>query len=731
MKSSWVEVNKGRRRPRWASAIGRSLVIAAMTGPAIAIGGGCLGDLNGDDRVDGADLAILLSGWGQPGPTDLNGSGTTDGADLSTLLSVWGECPPIVSSTFEGVVKTPAGGPFAGADVAVGDFSTTTDGKGFYSLVAEGFFGPGGALITTTATYQGRFYFATTLSGVVVPGGVTLVPDIELGPPGGCLVTGFLPGSALFDWAGGDGSVEITTSGAICSWSATSSAPWLVVTSGATGEGSSGIVTYLVEPNTGDSVRTATIVAGAQGHVVTQAPPPPTLTTFVGDVRSDDGSTVADAVVVTDLGGVAITSPAGTYALSIEIDPGATSVTLSAVATFGGTTYEGSVIVSPVEVGGVNEAPSIVVLPVGGGCAGEHAWIPGIGQPGINGSVKAMAIFDDGSGPALYVGGSFQQAGGVQAYNVARWDGEAWSDVGVGVGGEVRALAVFDDGSGPALYAGGFIEALLSGPVKGIARWNGRSWSAVGSGLGNGGQDRVAALAVFDDGSGPALYATGRFTNAGSVTVNRIAKWNGQSWSPLGSGLDERGSSLAVFDDGGGPRLYVGGNFQQAGGATSPNLARWNGTAWSPLPGPLVGGEVLALTVFDDGGGAALHAGGSFTGAPNGVGNRIAKWNGQSWSTLGVGMNDQVSALAVFDDGTGAALYAGGWFTTAGGVPAGRIAKWDGGSWSPLGDGANSAVQALAPFEDGSGPALGVGGSFNAAGPWPSNGIAKWGCLVP
>ena len=51
---------------------------------------GSPGDLNGDGLVDGADLAQLLGGWGQPGPTDLDGNGITDGADLARLLGEWG-----------------------------------------------------------------------------------------------------------------------------------------------------------------------------------------------------------------------------------------------------------------------------------------------------------------------------------------------------------------------------------------------------------------------------------------------------------------------------------------------------------------------------------------------------------------------------------------------------------------------------------------------------------------
>ena len=48
----------------------------------------------------------------------------------------------------------------------------------------------------------------------------------------------------------------------------------------------------------------------------------------------------------------------------------------------------------------------------------------------------------------------------------------------------------------------------------------------------------------------------------------------------------------------------------------------------------------------------------------------------------------RVHALAV----SGSNLYAGGEFTTAGGVSANRIAKWDGNSWTALGSGMNASV---------------------------------------
>jgi formylglycine-generating enzyme required for sulfatase activity len=58
----------------------------------------CLGDLNADRTVTGADLGILLGQWGQAGSGDLNGDGIVGGADIGLLLGVWGACPVMVPS---------------------------------------------------------------------------------------------------------------------------------------------------------------------------------------------------------------------------------------------------------------------------------------------------------------------------------------------------------------------------------------------------------------------------------------------------------------------------------------------------------------------------------------------------------------------------------------------------------------------------------------------------------
>ena len=58
----------------------------------------CLGDLDLDGKVNGADLALLLSvantttGCGSNCSADLNGDSRVDGADIGLMLSAWGSC---------------------------------------------------------------------------------------------------------------------------------------------------------------------------------------------------------------------------------------------------------------------------------------------------------------------------------------------------------------------------------------------------------------------------------------------------------------------------------------------------------------------------------------------------------------------------------------------------------------------------------------------------------------
>lgn len=90
-------------------------------------------------------------------------------------------------------------------------------------------------------------------------------------PPAPTPCTGTVsPGQRSFTFLGGSGTVQVSTSAATCSWTATSSASWLTISGAAAGTGN-GTVGYLALPNLTASQREATITILNVVHRVTQS----------------------------------------------------------------------------------------------------------------------------------------------------------------------------------------------------------------------------------------------------------------------------------------------------------------------------------------------------------------------------------------------------------------------------------------------------------------------------
>ncbi len=230
-------------------------------------------------------------------------------------------------------------------------------------------------------------------------------------------------------------------------------------------------------------------------------------------------------------------------------------------------------------------------------------------------------------------GGVFTTAGGNPASLIAKWDGNNWSPVGAGISGIdfpfVRCLTTYDPGSGSLLIAGGTFTTAGGAPANLIAAWDGSNWSPLGSGLSGLMLGYAAGLGVFDDGNGPALYATGRFSQAGGNSAYYIAKWDGSDWAALGSGLGDAGRAMCAFDDGSGAALYVGGTFTTAGGNPANYIAKWDASNWSALAEGVAGDTapyVHALLPHETDAGPTLVVGGYFTSAGTTAAERIALW---------------------------------------------------------------------------------------------------------
>lgn len=269
----------------------------------------------------------------------------------------------------------------------------------------------------------------------------------------------------------------------------------------------------------------------------------------------------------------------------------------------------------------------------------------------FSGNFFSRALVDNSQGDQveIFVGGTINPLN-----HIGVWAGTTWSSVGGGMNNIVHALEISDDGN--ILYAGGYFTSAGGAPANYVAQWDGASWSALGLGMSNA----VDALLV----DGDHLYAGGRFTHADGIEVNHVAQWDGSQWNPLGPGLTQRVYALAIYDVGNGPELYA---------ATARGLARWDGTSWSDF-GNGITQPVFSLEVYNDGTGPALFIGGDFQSAGGISVNQIVKWNG-SWQSLDGGLDNTVRALTA-SEGDESALYAGGTFSLAGGYPSSLFAKW-------------------------------------------------------
>jgi hypothetical protein len=349
-------------------------------------------------------------------------------------------------------------------------------------------------------------------------------------------------------------------------------------------------------------------------------------------------------------------------------------------------------------------------------------WVGIGGLPGANELVYATAADSNGN---VYFGGAFWSIGGASITNLAKWDGAAWSAVGGNSFTEGAIFCLLSDNS-CNLYAGGSFTNAGGITASNVAKWNGTNWSSLGSGVSYSGLYGATVNAMAIDPAGN-LYAGGWFTQAGSIIVNNVAKWDGTNWSALTSGMGGLGYVYCLACDSSG-NLYAGGDFTTAGGRAANSVAKWNGAAWSALGSGVSGGtffnpEVYSLALGNTG---TLYVGGNFTIAGSVAAKFIAQWNGNTWSAVGSGMDAFVDCFAFDSYGS---LYAGGGFTNAGEEIANSIAKWDGVGWSALGSGisgefdqASAEVQTVTFDSFGN---LYAGGVFTTAGTNMSDNIAE------
>jgi hypothetical protein len=323
--------------------------------------------------------------------------------------------------------------------------------------------------------------------------------------------------------------------------------------------------------------------------------------------------------------------------------------------------------------------------------------------------IDSMVVFDDGGGPAIFIGGHSDPANPA-TYRVWRWRDGSMGPVGslppfinrrgpfVFDNGEGPRLAMwlrwfnpasewrlfwwdgvewtpdpqivrsdnglafytsFDDGNGSRIY--GVLGPNFSSIH--VVRWNGSGWTNLGPNFNNG-----LWLRVVDLGGGPELYGIGNFTAIGATPVSKVVKWNGSEWVSIGA-MTQYIADLAAYDDGSGTKLYAMSNCC----AYQIMLWRLEGNTWVPLGSPwsppFTTYNMVGLQPFNDGPGqSGLYIVGSFQYlAPGVVSRGIARFNGEKWQQVGLGTGESgVRAVVTMHDRAGPSLFIAGGFTTMG-----------------------------------------------------------------
>ncbi|MBZ0152785.1 MAG: hypothetical protein K8J09_14765 [Planctomycetes bacterium] len=236
----------------------------------------------------------------------------------------------------------------------------------------------------------------------------------------------------------------------------------------------------------------------------------------------------------------------------------------------------------------------IIAGGVGFGQPDDMARWNGVGwQPmgSFPGFVDALALLPNGD---IVAGGTFTQAGGTSATNIARWNGSVWSELGGGVDGPVLALAALPNGE---LIVGGHFTTAGVVSAGGIARWDGTEWAALDA-------DIMAVEALVMPAMGD-LFAAGIWRTGPQAGANCVARWNGVAWSLVGTTSGGSVKALAVRANG---DLLAAGDFILIDGVPAYRLARWDGNVWHAV-GFGFDGEVAALAARSDG---EVMAGGDF-----------------------------------------------------------------------------------------------------------------------
>jgi hypothetical protein len=300
--------------------------------------------------------------------------------------------------------------------------------------------------------------------------------------------------------------------------------------------------------------------------------------------------------------------------------------------------------------------------------------------------------------------------------HIYKWNGSNWLNLGVTVDDAILCMTVYNN----ELYIGGWFEHFNGNPVNRIIKYNGTNWQSVGTGIlvadnVDGGVEKM----ITYNGK---LIAIGGFIQAGNISANHIASWDGIAWGTLGSGLTGLSSipSMCVFNN----ELFIFSKITNAGGIPVNHAAKWNGTSWSAL-GTGINHWPVSSTVFDN----SIYVG--LWISEGDTSSMVVKWDGINWSNIEQNLADTSWNIVMDLMEFNGCLYATGLINTINGVATSNIARYDGTLWYSVENGINGMGNFFTSLNN----ELYLTGDFTNSGLTTVNNVVKFSlppiCATP
>lgn len=265
-----------------------------------------------------------------------------------------------------------------------------------------------------------------------------------------------------------------------------------------------------------------------------------------------------------------------------------------------------------------------------------------------------------------YIGGTTFLTGMGNVPSLVSFNGSEWTLESL-FGGNIMAMVQYQG----KLYVGGSFTSIDNVSYSYLARYDGSSWDSI-----PGISGPVTALEVIED----TLYIGGSFEANETFQFNRLMKYDGDSFIHMMNNPFEESEgwiqSFANYQN----NIYIGGNFDIDVGN---DLIMFSNNQWHQVGDGLSGfaTTIRDLEVFQD----ELYAAGTINASEGNVGNFVQKWNGETWSQVGLGLHNGSSSGQILSmDQHGGALYVCGNFSNAGEAIVNDIARWDGNEWCGL-----------------------------------------------